>query len=163
MSMTATRRDTSTRQHIGELVRDRPSARTGFDVVISRTGRGGDGLSPQDRSWPGQMRRVGREHLRMWGLDALGDSIELLLSELVTNGFRHGRGGPVGVRLWRTEVCVCVEVVSGGGAQVPCVREAGVSEESGRGLWLVDAVADAWGVTADGSCTWCLLAVPRTV
>ncbi|MFI1013398.1 ATP-binding protein [Streptomyces sp. NPDC020965] len=133
---------------------------TGFSVSFTRATAPGEPLSERDRLRPSEARARGRKCLRGWGLDGLGDSVELLLSELVTNGFRHGRG-PVVVSILRADDAIRIEVVSGGGAQVPCVREAGVSEESGRGLWLVDAVADAWGVTADGSCTWCLLAVSR--
>ncbi|MFI1014294.1 ATP-binding protein [Streptomyces sp. NPDC020965] len=84
---------------------------------------------------------------------------DLLISELVTNGLQYGRAEVVGVRLWRTGTYVGIEVISGGGAQVPCPREAGRYDEGGRGLRLVGVLADAWGVTPDGARTWCLLAI----
>ncbi|GGZ13851.1 ATPase [Streptomyces inusitatus] len=132
---------------------------TGFDVSLLRTGSG-EAMSAQDRTWPGLMRRAGRAHLGIWELEGLVEKVELLVSELVTNGFQHGRGETVEVRLWRTEVYVCMEVSSGVGKGMPCVREAGPMEESGRGLGLVAVVADAWGVTPDGDCTWCMVDVP---
>lgn len=46
----------------------------------------------------------------------------------------------------------------------PVVRHADDDAERGRGLFLVDCLAAAhggtWGVSDDGTTTWCCLAVP---
>ena len=69
---------------------------------------------------------------------------ELLVSELVTNAVRHVEGSPVTV-----EVIADGEVivrVSDNGREDPTQRDAGPLEESGRGLQIVEAVAQRWGV-----------------
>ncbi|MFF8959057.1 ATP-binding protein [Streptomyces sp. NPDC014894] len=161
MPITTAPPHSATRHHIGAIALDSraPGAVAGFEVRVARTSGCGESMSAQDRTWPGLMRRAGRAHLGIWGLEGLADTVELLMSELVTNGFQHGSGDTVGVRLWRTETYLCVEVSSGGGEGTPCPREAGPLEESGRGLGLVAVLADAWGATPDGARTWCLLAV----
>ncbi|GAA1750299.1 ATP-binding protein [Streptomonospora arabica] len=74
----------------------------------------------------------------------------LLLSELATNALRHtrsGDGGGYNVRLSLAVGALRVEVEDDGplGARVPRQRTASPDEESGRGLALVAAFADAWG------------------
>ncbi len=50
---------------------------------------------------------------------------------------------------------VRVEVSDGGGGQ-PVVREPGAGEEGGRGLMIVEAVAERWGVRRGerDTCVW---------
>ncbi|MFF0446668.1 ATP-binding protein [Streptomyces sp. NPDC004609] len=130
----------------------------GFDVSLGRDGKQGEPLTDGDRLWPALMRRVVRAHMSLWGLGALAGTAELLMSELVTNALEHGHG-TVGVRVWRTETQLCAEVLSAG-PRTARVREAGPYDESGRGLQLVAALADGWGVSADG--VWCALAIGGT-
>lgn len=159
MPITAAQPHASTQRHLGEFGPGGSAVVVGFDVRLCRTAEPGQPISEQDRTWPAQMRRIGQTHLRIWRLDGLIETADLLISELVTNGLQHGRAEVVGVRLWRTGTYVGIEVISGGGAQVPCPREAGRYDEGGRGLRLVGVLADAWGVTPDGARTWCLLAI----
>ena len=87
--------------------------------------------------------------LRRWGLDELVMDAELLTSELVTNALIHAR----------TEVQIAVAVADGsaeigitdGAPGVPRQRTASYPSEGGRGLRLVDAVAQDWGVANVGS------------
>ncbi|MGW4201825.1 ATP-binding protein [Streptomyces sp. NPDC004726] len=129
---------------------------TGFEVSLHRAAKPGVPLADGDRLWPSLMRRVGRAHLHHWGLGYWAETVELLLSELVTNGLEHGYGSTVDIRLWRTEAHLRIEVDSGG-PYAPPVNDADPLDEGGRGLHLVGALADGWGVTADG--TWCVLAI----
>ncbi|MFE5855037.1 ATP-binding protein [Streptomyces sp. NPDC056500] len=79
------------------------------------------------------------------------------LSELITNGFVHGHGD-VGVQMWSTTMQLCINVSSSGPQRVPMAPIAvDLLEEGGRGLMLVDAHADAWGIVEDGPLTrtWC--------
>ncbi|MBK3641536.1 PAS domain S-box protein [Streptomyces sp. MBT33] len=82
-------------------------------------------------------------------LDAL-----LLLSETLTNAVQHAEG-PIGLHLHRTATDLTVEV-SDRSPHLPQPRLAAEDEESGRGLLLVRALADTWGVrpTDGGKTTW---------
>jgi Histidine kinase-like ATPase domain len=93
-----------------------------------------------------------------WGLPALADSAELIVSELVTNGVKasadeHGRprysedGLPVvHLRLACDQAGVLVEVWDSV-PRPPAARRAGPDEENGRGLALIQALSDRWGWT----------------
>ncbi len=107
-------------------------------------------------------RRFLAEHLHRWHLAPLADTALLLASELMTNALRHAPG-PLAVELWYSARELGVEV-TGRSTPRPCARLADVNEESGRGLLLVEALADAWGTrpTADGKTVWFTLLLPRT-
>lgn len=75
----------------------------------------------------------------------VSDSLELIASELVGNVYRHG-GGEVELRVDVAGDSVLLEV-SDPDEGHPRLRCAGADEESGRGLFLVEAVSTAWGVT----------------
>ncbi|MFF7632613.1 SpoIIE family protein phosphatase [Kitasatospora sp. NPDC008050] len=98
-----------------------------------------------------------RERACAWlltrGLDDLVDTTELLVSELVTNALRHGRGD-IRVRLLRDATVVC-EVWDDGYAQ-PRRRRAQETDEGGRGLQLVSLLAERWGSrrTPHGKIVW---------
>jgi anti-sigma regulatory factor (Ser/Thr protein kinase) len=88
----------------------------------------------------------------------------LLTSELVTNSLRHSRscrhGGIITVTLITTPDGIRAEVADEGGATVPALRSShgeppGLAED-GRGLQLVDMLADRWGCwrEATGTVTW---------
>ncbi|MCP3820007.1 ATP-binding protein [Streptomyces sp. A3M-1-3] len=113
-------------------------------------------------------RRVVSEQLTSWRLLHLVDDLLLIASELVTNAVRHG-AAPVTLALslhlltaHRTAGFVRLEVSdTGTGFNAAAVtaswQRAGASfGEHGRGLVLVDALADDWGAhTADaGHLVW---------
>ena len=85
------------------------------------------------------------------------EDLRLLVTELVTNGVRHGsERGPVEVSVTLTEDTVRVEVTDSGRgfspAGAPMPRPDG---SGGWGLQLVDRVATSWGVSVDGrTCVW---------
>ncbi|MFD7136953.1 ATP-binding protein [Streptomyces sp. NPDC059894] len=134
--------------------------RTALEVFIERRSPSDSGkLSAADAAWPKRLRRIIRASLTYWGLPQLIDVAELLLTELATNALRHGRSTEIGVRVYLAGHH-CVIEVAGGSPDRPEVRRAGPSDEGGRGLFLVAAMAEAWGVSPDGSTTWCT--VPLT-
>ncbi|WP_149180504.1 SpoIIE family protein phosphatase [Streptomyces sp. TRM49041] len=107
-------------------------------------------------------RAFARARLSEWGLGALADTVELLISEVVTNAVRHaGAGQPIEVRLVRTDALLCE--VADGGHTLPTLRAAGPDDEAGRGLRVVGALARAWGASrsADGTSVWFEVPLPR--
>ncbi|QOV42675.1 ATP-binding protein [Streptomyces chromofuscus] len=95
-----------------------------------------------------------RRRLEGWGLadrDGAGDDLvstaELLVSELATNALLHAASR---FRLTLTAAHGVLRCeVSDGGRRVPQVLDAG-SSQSGRGMFLVEALARRWGCHQDG-------------
>jgi anti-sigma regulatory factor (Ser/Thr protein kinase) len=108
----------------------------------------------------GNLRRIGAKKLHAWGLAVLADDAQLLISELVTNGLRHGTGHQIVFRLVIGVDMLVMEVDDGSPGR-PEVRDASFDEENGRGMFLIDALAASWGVSADGTRTWCTLTKPE--
>ena len=82
-----------------------------------------------------------------WGLTELSDSVELLVSELVTNAIRVSQSmeHSSSVRLWlRSEKSRVLILVWDGNPRPPVRIEATEDSESGRGLLLVEAMSDRW-------------------
>ncbi|MGW6412674.1 ATP-binding protein [Streptomyces vinaceus] len=117
------------------------------EVCFQRTG-----LREKDLRRPKQMRAIAHAHLMRWGLSELAEDVEAVLSEVVANAFVHGSGDAVNVRFFRTKVDVRFEVTGGGRADVLPVDPFA---EHGRGLLLTDLLTDKWGVSEDGTTTWC--------
>lgn len=86
--------------------------------------------------------------LRVWHLDDLTEIATLLTSELVTNVVIHARTScRVVARLESAEVVV---EVFDGSAALPSPPTTDPYAEGGRGLLLVQSLADRWGVRATG-------------
>ncbi|MFE3072642.1 SpoIIE family protein phosphatase [Streptomyces sp. NPDC059247] len=115
-------------------------------------------LEPEDAA-PGRARRLARRALTRWGLEELTDSVELLISEVVTNAVRYAER-PVTLRLLRTDVLRCE--VGDDSPQLPRQRRARDTDEGGRGLFLVNRLARRWGATrlSSGKVVWFELATP---
>ncbi|MFI5760996.1 SpoIIE family protein phosphatase [Streptomyces sp. NPDC051563] len=101
--------------------------------------------------------------VRAWGARDRADEIELIADELIVNALMH-TDGPAIVTLRilaGPQRRLRVEVEDRSSA-LPRRREAGDSGVSGRGLMLVDRLADVWGVESRGSgkCVWCEFAMP---
>ncbi|MGK4579299.1 SpoIIE family protein phosphatase [Kitasatospora sp. HPMI-4] len=92
--------------------------------------------------------------LTSWDCAHTADDARLLLSEILTNAVQHARG-PLGLHLRRTGTELTVEL-SDQSPRLPQPRPAAADDESGRGLLLVDALADRWGVRPgnQGKTTW---------
>jgi anti-sigma regulatory factor (Ser/Thr protein kinase) len=92
-------------------------------------------------------RRFARAALAQWGLPALVDDVDLVVSELITNALLHARSNRQGgIRLEllrRTDALVCR--ISDGSALPPAPEQVAETAESGRGLLLVQAVSASWG------------------
>nr|WP_240661239.1 ATP-binding protein [Streptomyces sp. WAC 01438] len=111
---------------------------------------------PHGPAGVGKARRRMRAQLRDGGVpDSVIDDAVLILSELLSNACRHGR--PLGDALagdgdvraaWRVDPCgrLVVEVTDGGGPTRPAPATPSVTAHGGRGLNIVTALADDWGV-----------------
>ncbi|MFF5962919.1 ATP-binding protein [Streptomyces collinus] len=86
--------------------------------------------------------------------DEVLETVELLASEVIANAVLHS-ASPCEVVVTRTAERLRVEVTDAD-PTMPSVVAAGPNDESGRGLLLVDALADAWGMQPepDGKTTW---------
>ncbi|WP_443068001.1 SpoIIE family protein phosphatase [Streptomyces sp. NBC_01356] len=109
-------------------------------------------LEPEDAA-PGRARKLARRALSRWGLEDMTDSVELLVSEVVTNAVRYATR-PVTLRLLRTDVLRCE--VGDDVPQLPRLRQARATDEDGRGLYLVNKLARRWGATrlSTGKVVW---------
>ncbi|SMF04250.1 ATP-binding protein [Streptomyces sp. Amel2xC10] len=144
---------------------DEPSSRRGARSAIEvsierRPDPDGVGLSAADAAWPKRLRRIVRASLGHWGRSDLIETAELLLTELVTNALRHGSGRRIHVRIVVQNGDLKIEVDDGSLTR-PALRHAELDDEGGRGLFLVESLAGAWGVSDDGTTTWCTLPLPE--
>ncbi|WP_190537391.1 ATP-binding SpoIIE family protein phosphatase [Streptomyces venezuelae] len=121
-----------------------------------------DGIAPSDVAYwflepenatPSRARRLARSALARWGLEELTESVELLVSEVVTNAVRYA-SRPITLRLLRTDVLRCE--VGDDVPQLPRLRQARATDEGGRGLYLVNKMARRWGATrlSTGKVVW---------
>lgn len=106
-------------------------------------------------------RHLIRAAVAAWGARERADEIELAADELMTNALVHtDGGGTLSLRLTAEgRIRIDVEDLS---SALPRRREADDWAVSGRGLMLVDRLADAWGVEprGGGKSVWCEFAVP---
>ena len=101
--------------------------------------------------------------LREWGLKALGETIELIVSELITNSLKATAAldrpvpSPIRLRLSSDRSQVLVEVWDSS-TKPPHVIEADVAADGGRGLLLVDTLSARWNwyfpPDMDGKVVW---------
>ncbi|MFE9425373.1 SpoIIE family protein phosphatase [Kitasatospora sp. NPDC006697] len=113
----------------------------------------GDWKLPPEPTSVAKARELACGWLLVRGMEELVDTTELLVSELVTNALRHGRG-EIRLRLLKDTAMVC-EVWDDGYAQ-PRQRRAQETDEGGRGLQLVSLLAERWGSrrTPHGKIVW---------
>ncbi|MFE2599715.1 ATP-binding protein [Streptomyces sp. NPDC059396] len=106
-----------------------------------------------------------RKALADWGLSVLEDSAVLILSELLSNAGLHAKVTPeqtIETRYFRSSGALRIEVHDGS-SERPHPRVPDSEAVDGRGLFLVDALADAWGVVErtgrPGKAIWAELSV----
>lgn len=114
----------------------------GFDPTV-------DASIPCSPHAPGAARRA---------IEGLADAVDagvlrdaqLLVSEVVTNSIKHaGSDEPIQLRVWTRPNGLTVEVADGGFGfdnRPPAERS---DDEGGRGLLIVEALADRWGTSHD--------------
>ena len=97
--------------------------------------------------------------------DEVLDDLRLLVNEVVTNCVKHaglGARDSIELKVSLTSRVVNVQVSDQGCGFTPEHPELDVNDTSGRGLFLLEAMADSWGVVSNGStCVWFELLLPR--
>jgi anti-sigma regulatory factor (Ser/Thr protein kinase) len=87
-----------------------------------------------------------RDHLSALGWTTTApetvDDVLLTVSELVTNAHVHAHSNAQLVMTW-DERCLHISVHDGS-SELPAPRSAGTERVGGRGMFLVDALADEW-------------------
>lgn len=101
-------------------------------------------------------RRFVREVLDAWDCDDPEEVALLLTSEVVSNAVRHA-ATELAVRLHLDEETATLRIeVADADATMPQVRDQSPDATGGRGLVLVEALAERWGAdrTATGKVVW---------
>ncbi|MET9459000.1 SpoIIE family protein phosphatase [Streptomyces canus] len=138
----------------------RPPARATDDIalIVARTralaaDRIAEWQVPADPAAVSDARAAVSRQLARWDLEELGFTTELILSELVTNAIRYG-GDPIQVRMLYDRTLIC-EVFDSSSTS-PHLRYAAMTDEGGRGLFLVAQLSDRWGTryTPEGKVIW---------
>jgi len=104
-------------------------------------------------------RAWSREILKEWQLDDVTEVVQQLVSELVTNSVEHADTSDVRVLLVHANGTLRLDVTDDDVVSLPVLALADVDDVSGRGLAIVDALSDRWGVriTACAKTVWCEL------
>ncbi|MFJ7958826.1 ATP-binding protein [Streptomyces sp. NPDC096319] len=120
----------------------------------------------------GQVRRIISAHLRHWQLDALIDQAVLGVTELLTNVHRHAQPDKdctVEIELLLDRLTVSVRDHDPRLPEVSPATASGLPDDldglatSGRGLGIVGAVSESWGIRpcgAEGKVVWFTLTAP---
>ncbi|MEV0177763.1 ATP-binding protein [Streptomyces sp. NPDC050625] len=106
-----------------------------FSVLLSPTPRGAR-----------LARLLATEQLRSWGLPS--EKAAQVVAELAANAATHGRvrGRDFRLSLYVVADTLRIEVTDTRGDGLPCPQHPAPESEAGRGLVLVEAFADRWGV-----------------
>jgi anti-sigma regulatory factor (Ser/Thr protein kinase) len=109
-----------------------------------------------------QAASTAREALRRLPLDSdepVQENMRLVVTELVTNSVRHARETDVRLMVSTAPHTVRIEVADSGPGFTPGKRRERATDEGGWGLYLVERLADRWGVMSVNGATrvWCEL------
>jgi anti-sigma regulatory factor (Ser/Thr protein kinase) len=105
-------------------------------------------------------RAWSREIIEGWQLDDMTDVVQQLVSELVANSVEHADTADVRVMLVNAPGTLRIDVTDDDVTSLPVRTQAAADDLGGRGLAIVEALADRWGVhvAADAKTVWCELA-----
>jgi anti-sigma regulatory factor (Ser/Thr protein kinase) len=109
---------------------------------------------------PARARSVAADAVRALKLGPLGDDLALIVSELVTNAVRYA-AAPVALEIEASDTTVTIAVGDGSPGR-PVARMPTEDAEGGRGLALIDLLAEETGVrpSPPGKTVWAALPRP---
>jgi anti-sigma regulatory factor (Ser/Thr protein kinase) len=112
---------------------------------------------PYAQGSPTAARRFVASTLRRWGIEQAVDDASLVATELASNAVVHG-GADFVVRLTWADDVVTISVEDQEAA-LPAARAKPGTENGGRGLRIVDAIAQEWGAepSDSGKVVWARL------
>lgn len=114
-------------------------------------------------------RRLVAHRLNDWGhpyASSVNETVTLVTAELTANAVRHGHapGRDFHLRLTESRGILRVEVTDTRTERLPARGDPCPDGESGRGLLLIEALADDWGVvprpSGPGKTVWAECACP---
>ena len=120
---------------------------------------------PATAEAPAAARGVVGSLLQVWGLGGVNHDAQLVVSELVTNAFRHAPGtDSFELELARLSNGVRISLADGSSIR-PIVRELAHEAPSGRGMCLVDALVNEWGAEDHhgGKRVWVRIDLPSSL
>jgi serine/threonine-protein kinase RsbW len=110
---------------------------------------------PASSRGPGIARDVLTDALHAWHYSDLGDDAALIATELITNAVQHAPPADiVELELTLTDDVLRISVVDGSAVQ-PLITEMTEDRPTGRGMRIVEALADRWGPTPTGMASAC--------
>ncbi|MET9462390.1 SpoIIE family protein phosphatase [Streptomyces canus] len=114
---------------------------------------------PSDPAVVSEARAFASDRLAAWGLEEMAFTMELVVSELVTNAIRYGQS-PIQLRMILQSTMTCE--VSDASGTAPHLRRARTFDEGGRGLFLVAQMAEHWGTrhNREGKVIWAEQLIP---
>ncbi|PJN41906.1 protein phosphatase [Streptomyces sp. CB02959] len=140
-------------------------------LLLHRSAIPGEAATPRlrlhvhqaDPAGTAEVRSAVRRTLDQWRAGAVTHDVEVAASELIANALTHTESGAlVSVELLPGSPCRIRLEVEDRSSQWPRRRRPGETATSGRGLLLVEALADRWGAEPRGSgkALWCEFVVP---
>jgi anti-sigma regulatory factor (Ser/Thr protein kinase) len=94
---------------------------------------------------PAAARAVVGSVLHVWGLAEISPDAQLVISEMVTNAYRHAPGtDSFELELARLTDGVRISLADGSSIR-PIVRELANDAPSGRGMHIVEVLVSEWG------------------
>ncbi|MFF0623952.1 SpoIIE family protein phosphatase [Streptomyces sp. NPDC004296] len=161
---------------LADRLSDRLWAEPGSDddmalLLLHRSAIPGEAATPRlrlhvhqaDPAGTAEVRSAVRRTLDQWRAGAVTHDVEVAASELIANALTHTESGAlVSVELLPGSPCRIRLEVEDRSSQWPRRRRPGETATSGRGLLLVEALADRWGAEPRGSgkALWCEFVVP---
>ncbi|MDH6217087.1 ATP-binding protein [Streptomyces pseudovenezuelae] len=120
---------------------------------------------PSEDASVSEARKAVRKVVSGWGLpDELSETAELLTSELVTNVILHAQDSATCRVICELSADSVTVIVIDYGRGIPKMRASSDTATGGRGLFLVDALAQDWGIRSvlRGKATFFVLAIPES-
>jgi DNA-binding NarL/FixJ family response regulator len=144
---------------LGALVTNLAALGSGLDTSLSAL-QVREATLVASTTTPVEARRLVRTAISAWGCDDVLDAVSLCTSEIVTNAAQHAGGEVrVAVELLPSSIRVSTTDTE---PTLPVAQPALATDDFGRGLRVVDRLADRWGIEprADGKLVWFEVALP---